>query len=171
MGGLERRRFLGSQPLWHDNGRVQNEKVQQGPNEFTRRYQMISNAQLTPILPVVDVSRATGFYRDRLGLNDLGDEPSGNHLLQTGAGATIALMTAEEGAQSPHTVLTFEVQNITDEVTDLESRGIDFLDYDLPDLKTTDHVCVMGDEKAAWFADSEGNILCLHERVIGDMGC
>jgi len=28
----------------------------------------------------------------------------------------------------------------------------------------------MGEEKAAWFADSEGNILCLHERVIGDMG-
>ncbi len=78
-------------------------------------------------------------------------------------------MTAEEGAQSPHTVLTFEVQNITDEVTDLESRGIDFLDYDLPDLKTTDHVCVMGDEKAAWFADTEGNILCLHESVIGRM--
>jgi len=130
---------------------------------------MISNAQLTPILPVVDVSRATDFYRDRLGLKDLGDEPSGNHLLQTGSGATIALMTAEEGAQSAHTVLTFEVEDITTEVKDLESRGIGFLDYDLPDLKTTDHVCVMGAEKAAWFADSEGNILCLHQNVIGDM--
>jgi len=130
---------------------------------------MISNAQLTPILPVVDVSRAADFYRDRLGLKDLGDEPGGNHLLQTGSGATIALMTAEEGAQSAHTVLTFEVEDVTNEVRDLESRGIGFLDYDLPDLKTTDHVCVMGSEKAAWFADSEGNILCLHETVIGDM--
>jgi len=27
----------------------------------------------------------------------------------------------------------------------------------------------MGDEKAAWFSDTEGNILCLHEYVIGDM--
>ena len=131
---------------------------------------MIRNAALTPILPVADVSRATGFYRDRLGLKDLGDEPGGNHLLQTGSGATIALMTAEEGAQSAHTVLTFEVENITDEVKDLEDRGVGFLDYDLPDLKTTNHVCVMGAEKAAWFADTEGNILCLHERVIGDMG-
>lgn len=125
---------------------------------------MISNAKLTPILPVVDVSRAADFYRDRLGLKDLGDEPGGNHLLQTGSGATIALMTAEEGSQSSHTVLTFEVQDITNEVRDLESRGVGFLDYDLPDLKTTDHVCVMGAEKAAWFPDSEGNILCLHER-------
>jgi len=130
---------------------------------------MIQNAQVTPILPVVDLSRATSFYRDQLGLKDLGDE-GGNHLLQTGSGATIALMTAEEGAQSAHTVLTFEVENITDEVKDLEDRGVGFLDYDLPDLKTTNHVCVMGAEKAAWFADTEGNILCLHERLIGDMG-
>jgi len=60
---------------------------------------MIQNAQVTPILPVVDLSRATGFYRDRLGLKDLGDE-AGNHLLQTGAGATIGLMPAEPGPPS-----------------------------------------------------------------------
>jgi len=130
---------------------------------------MIQNAHVTPILPVVDLSRATGFYRDRLGLKDLGDE-AGNHLLQTGAGATIGLMEAEPGAQSSHTVLTFEVENITDEVKDLERRGVGFLDYDTPEIKTIDHVCVMGDEKAVWFADSEGNILCLHERVSGDLG-
>lgn len=77
-------------------------------------------------------------------------------------------MAAEEGAQSAHTVLTFEVEDITNEIKDLESRGVGFYDYDLPDLKTTDHVAVMGAEKAAWFADSEGNILCLHQ-VIGNM--
>ena len=44
------------------------------------------------------------------------------------------------------------------------------LDYDTPEMKNADHVCVMGDEKAAWFADCQGKILCLHERVIGDMG-
>jgi hypothetical protein len=78
-------------------------------------------------------------------------------------------MAAEEGTQSSDTVLTFEVDDVYSEVQDLEGRGVGFLDYDLPDLKTVDHVCVMGDEKAAWFADSEGNILCLHEHVIGDM--
>ena len=130
---------------------------------------MINNAPLTAILPVGDMSRATDFYRDRLGMKDLGDEPGGNHMLQAGSGAMIALMAAESGAQSTHTVLSFEVENITTEIQDLEGRGVSFLDYDLPDLKTTDHVCVMGAEKAAWFADTEGNILCLHERVIGDM--
>ena len=38
-----------------------------------------------------------------------------------------------------------------------------FEDYDLPDLKTVDHVCVMGAEKAAWFKDPDGNVLCLHQ--------
>jgi hypothetical protein len=28
-----------------------------------------------------------------------------------------------------------------------------------------DHVCVLGAEKAAWFNDTEGNILCLHEAI------
>ena len=128
---------------------------------------MISNAQLTPVLPVVDVSRAAGFYRDRLGLKDAGQDPGGNHLVQTGTGTLIALMPAEEGAQSAHTVLTFEVEDIDNEVRDLESRGVGFYDYDLPDLKTTDHIAVMGAEKAAWFADTEGNILCLHEVLDG----
>ena len=126
---------------------------------------MINNAQLTVILPVVDVSRATGFYRDRLGLKDLGDDPTGNHVLRTGTGTQIALMPAEEGAQSAHTVLSFEIENITRHIKDLEGRRVTFLDYDLPDLKTTDHFAVMGAEKAAWFADTEGNILCLHENT------
>ena len=124
---------------------------------------MISNAQLTPVLPVVDVPRAIGFYRDRLGLKDAGDDPGGNHLVQTGSGTLIALMPAEAGAQSAHTVLTFEVQDIDSEIKDLEIHGVTFYDYDLPNLRTRDHVAEMGAEKAAWFADSEGNILCLHE--------
>ena len=55
------------------------------------------------------------FYRDRLGLKDLGDEACGNHLLRTGAGSAIGLTEAEPGAQRAHTVLTFDVENITDE--------------------------------------------------------
>lgn len=38
-----------------------------------------------------------------------------------------------------------------------------FSDYDLPDLTTVDHVCVLGSRKAAWFNDPDGNVLCLHE--------
>ena len=128
---------------------------------------MINNAQLTAVLPVVDVNRAAGFYRDRLGLKDLGVDTTGNNILLSGAGAQIALLPAEAGAQTAHTVLTFEVESVTREIRELEGRGVTFFDYDLPELKTTDHVAVMGTEKAAWFADTEGNILCLHENPEG----
>jgi hypothetical protein len=55
------------------------------------------------------------------------------------------------------------VADIKTAISDLESRGVAFADYDLPGLKTVEHVCVLGAEKAAWFEDPEGNILCLHE--------
>ena len=56
--------------------------------------------------------------------------------------------------------------DIVTEIRDLESRGVKFNDYDLPGFKTVGHVCVLGSEKAAWFNDPEGNILCLHEDVV-----
>ena len=48
-------------------------------------------------------------------------------------------------------------------IAGLKQRGVVFDDYDLPGFKTVEHVCVLGSERAAWFRDPEGNILCLHE--------
>ena len=47
----------------------------------------------------------------------------------------------------------------------LQRAGVVFEDYDFPGLKTVNHVCVLGAEKAAWFKDTEGNILCIHEDI------
>jgi hypothetical protein len=48
-------------------------------------------------------------------------------------------------------------------VETLKSAGVVFEDYDFPELKTVNHICVLGSEKAAWFKDTEGNYLCIHE--------
>ena len=45
----------------------------------------------------------------------------------------------------------------------MERAGVVFEDYDFPGLKTVNHVCVLGSEKAAWFQDTEGNLLCIHQ--------
>jgi hypothetical protein len=55
------------------------------------------------------------------------------------------------------------VADIAATIRALKDRGVRFADYDLPGFKTVEHVCVLGSEKAAWFEDPEGNILCLHE--------
>jgi catechol 2,3-dioxygenase-like lactoylglutathione lyase family enzyme len=124
---------------------------------------MLTKTMMTTMLPVTDVDRATRFYADKLGLHERATTPDGGRIFDAGNGDAIGLMPAEPGSQSSHTVLSFEVSNLAGEIQDLESRGVRFEDYDLPDLKTVNHIAEMGTEKAAWFCDTEGNILCLHE--------
>lgn len=45
----------------------------------------------------------------------------------------------------------------------LKTVGVVFEDYDLPGLKTVNHVCVLGAEKTAWFKDTAENFL-VHSR-------
>jgi hypothetical protein len=47
----------------------------------------------------------------------------------------------------------------------LTANGVVFEDYDFPGLKTQNKMCVLGSEKAAWFKDTEGNLLCIHQNL------
>lgn len=127
----------------------------------------LTTAAVTMILPVARPDVARTFYSDVLGLSYRGTAADGNLLFDVGSGATLALMEKPAGAQAEHTAISFEVSDIGASIKDLESRGAVFADYDLPGLKTVDHICVLGTEKAAWFEDPDGNILCLHEVVTG----
>jgi predicted enzyme related to lactoylglutathione lyase len=117
---------------------------------------------VTCMLPVKDMARARRFYESQLRLKAVGQKPDGKFVYRCG-GAEIALFPKPEGTKAEHTALSFKVTDIAAAIRDLESRGVKFADYDLPGLKTVEHVCVLGSEKAAWFQDPEGNILCLHE--------
>ena len=92
-----------------------------------------------------------------------GRDADGKLLFALAGGSTLALIEKPAGSQADHTAISFEVADIGASITELQSRGVVFDDYDLPGLKTVDHVCVLGAEKAAWFKDPDGNILCLHE--------
>ena len=116
------------------------------------------------MLPVKDLARARHFYEDALGLEPLGVKPDGKFIYRCG-GTELALFPKPEGTKAEHTALSFRVDDIGATVAAVRSRGVRFADYDLPGLKTVEHVCVLGSEKAAWFEDPEGNILCLHEDV------
>jgi extradiol dioxygenase family protein len=123
---------------------------------------MLAGTQVTTILPVTDLARARRFYEEQLGLGP-GRPGGAGELLFESRGALIALSPRAEPTTARHTALSFEVEDIARVVGEMERRGVRFEDYDLPDLKTVDHVCVLGSEKAAWFKDTEGNILCVHE--------
>ena len=126
---------------------------------------MLANAPVTTMLPVIDLDRARRFYEGKLGLRPLGSSPDGKFKYTCG-GATLALFPKPEGTRAEHTAVSFEVADIAAEIAELASRGVVFEDYDLPGLRTVDHVCVLGSEKAAWFRDTEGNYLCIHENLV-----
>ena len=126
---------------------------------------MLSTAPVTTILPVIEAERARDFYEHTLGLPYAGQSGDGKHLFSI-AGGTLALLPKPEGTKAEHTALSFEVPDTARAVEELTDRGVVFEDYDYPGLKTVNKVCVLGSEKAAWFKDTEGNILCVHQ-VIG----
>lgn len=126
---------------------------------------MLARAPMTTMLPVKDLDRARDFYVKKLGLEAEGLAADGKFLLRCEGGAKLALFPKPGGTKAEHTAVSFLVADIVAEIRSLERRGVQFHDYDLPGLKTLEHVCVLGSEKAAWFSDTEGNVLCLHEEL------
>lgn len=123
---------------------------------------MLTTSTVTTMLPVVDMQRARQFYEGKLGLQPGGLKPDGKFVYTVG-GSVLALFPKPEGTKADHTAVSFQVPDIAASIASLKRAGVVFEDYDFPGLKTVDHVCVLGAEKAAWFKDSEGNFLCLHE--------
>ena len=126
---------------------------------------MLTRAPATTILPVRNLERARDFYEKRLGLAAVGLQQDGKFLFSLGDGGTLALIPKPEGTKAEHTAVSFKVDDVVAEIRALKAQGVVFEDYDLPGFRTEGHVCVLGSEKAAWFKDPEGNILCLHEDV------
>ena len=118
------------------------------------------------MLPVMDMDRARAFYEGCLGLKPGGFRPDGKFVYAVG-GSTLALFPKPGGTKADHTAISFRVPDIVAAIARLERTGVVFEDYDFPDLKTVNHVCVLGAEKAAWFQDTEGNFLCIHEDLPG----
>jgi len=62
--------------------------------------------------------------------------------------------------QADHTVAGWEASNILETVQALKRAGVVFESYNYPTLKTDEHnIAVTGPVRAAWFKDTEGNIL------------
>jgi catechol 2,3-dioxygenase-like lactoylglutathione lyase family enzyme len=123
---------------------------------------MLTNTRATAMLPVVDMARARAFYEQALGLPAPRVRPNGEARYDAG-GLSFALYARSTPTRADHTALSFEVPDLSAEMRALRTRGVRFEEYDLPGLKTEQGVCVLGSERAAWFKDPEGNILCIHQ--------
>jgi predicted enzyme related to lactoylglutathione lyase len=132
-------------------------------------FDMLTNSPIRPTIPVVDLNRAKRFYETTLGLkpvpdNNDDDAASGIAVFECG-NSTLIELYQRGPSKADHTVATFEVSNIEDEVNTLRGKGVNFEEYDMPEIKTQNGIATQGSVRAAWFKDSEGNILCIHQTV------
>jgi predicted enzyme related to lactoylglutathione lyase len=125
---------------------------------------MLAHAQVVAIVPVSDVEAAIRFYGDMLGLalkerrSDLPENREAE--FEVGGGTLLAYESVGAG-KSRHTVAGFRVDDIDETVSTLRDRGVAFEEYDLPDLKTENGIAAVGDVRAAWCKDPDGNILAI----------
>jgi len=124
---------------------------------------MLNDSAVTANVPASDLDRARRFYADTLGLTPTADNPGG--LIYTTAGGTsFFLYETEYAGQAGHTIAQWHVADVPAEVRDLQAKGLQFEHYDLPGMTWDgDIATIEGYGRAAWFKDSEGNIMCLDD--------
>ena len=133
---------------------------------------MLAAGRVATRLPAQDLERARRFYAEKLGLEPVDERPGG--LLYRCAGGEFALFESTGHPSGEHTQMGWEVDDIEATVTELRRRGVVFEEVDVPGLRTVDGIAeVAGNypskgavgERAAWFRDSEGNLLGIGQPI------
>ena len=133
---------------------------------------MLQRGDVATRLPAQDLDRARAFYAEKLGLEPAEERPGG--LLYRGANGEFALFESAGEPSGSHTQMAWYVDDIEATVAELRARGVVFEEYDVPGLTTVDGLAeVAGNypskggvgERAAWFKDSEGNLLAIGQAI------
>jgi len=116
-------------------------------------------------LPASDLERAKRWYADVLGLTPLVE--TDQWLTYRCGDSVLQLYPTGSAGTGQHTLGGWVVDDLEATVADLRGRGVVFEDYDFPGLRTVDGIAQLGDvERAAWFKDSEGNILAISQFLV-----
>jgi predicted enzyme related to lactoylglutathione lyase len=125
---------------------------------------MINDSTVTANIPAPELNRARDFYADKLGLTPASEIEGIMLIYKTAGGTTFSVYQTEFAGQAGHTIAQWHVEDVAAEVRALQDKGVTFEQYDMPGVEWNSGVASMGDMgKAAWFKDSEGNILCLDD--------
>ena len=129
---------------------------------------MLSDSKVTANIPAGDITRARDFYADKLGLTPATELPGEVLIYRTAGGTEFQVYRTEYAGQAGHTIAQWHVADIESEVRDLKAKGVSFEVYDMPGVRWDGEIASMeGMGRAAWFKDSEGNILCIDEGTPG----
>jgi catechol 2,3-dioxygenase-like lactoylglutathione lyase family enzyme len=133
---------------------------------------MLEESDVAARIPAQNLERARSFYADKLGLTPVEERPGG--LRYRCGNGEFTIFQSAGGPSGAHTQMAWSVDDIEATVGELRDRGVVFEEYDLPGLRTVDGIAeVAGNypsrggvgERAAWFRDSEGNVLGIGQSV------
>ncbi|MDO8337523.1 MAG: VOC family protein [Microcella sp.] len=119
---------------------------------------------LHTVLPAADLDRARTFYHDKLGL-DPDETREGSLVFHPAPGAEFEIYETPNAGTAQNTQMGWMTDDLDGEMAVMRSHGIVFEEYDTPDMKTVNGVLEGKDLRAAWFRDSEGNFLCVSQRI------
>jgi catechol 2,3-dioxygenase-like lactoylglutathione lyase family enzyme len=122
---------------------------------------MLRESRLYAYFPARDLNRARRFYEETLGFVPASVNEGG--VTYEFAGGTAAFLYLTDNAGTSRASQAFwSVDDIDREIVDLKKRGVVFEHYDdMPGDRSPEGAVIAGGAKAAWFKDSEGNILAL----------
>ncbi len=116
------------------------------------------------VLPVSDLARARGFYRDKLGLEPTVEKPG--MLAYSGpSGYIFQLYETSTVGTAQNTQMGWSTSELDEDVAEFRGRGVVFEEYDFPGLKTENGIALVGTERSAWFKDTEGNTICISQTI------
>ncbi|KUN01569.1 glyoxalase [Streptomyces yokosukanensis] len=133
-------------------------------------HDLLSRARVATRLPAGDLERARRFYADKLGLEAVDERPGG--LLYRCGGIDFVVFRSTGASPGTFTQMAFEVDDLDAVVAELRGRGVVFEDVDAPGFRTRDGIAQIDGnypsrgargERAAWFRDSEGNLMGIGE--------
>lgn len=119
---------------------------------------LLERALVESTIPAQDLERARTFYAEKIGLTPISQERIGLRYLLSD-GTRFRLFRSGGRASGAHTQMALMVEDLVATVQELRSRGVQFEEYDSPGLKTIDGIADVGYARAAWFKDSEGNLI------------
>lgn len=124
---------------------------------------MLQNARMYAYIPATDVARARAFYEQRVGLKPA-RELAGGVSYEFADGTACFLYPTPNAGTSAASQAFWDVADLEAEMAELKARGVVFETYPgMPGMR--DGVATGGGAKAAWFKDSEGNIMALVQRI------
>ncbi|MGO4394996.1 VOC family protein [Variovorax sp. M-6] len=120
---------------------------------------MLQQSPMYAYIPARDVARARRFYEDTLGFQPKAEIAGGVHYEFAGGTGCFLYPTPNAGTSQASQAF-WQVEDIEREVADLKARGVVFEHYGMPG-QGADGIANQGGARAAWFKDSEGNILAV----------